>query len=136
MSSFLLYRDVPKVFARFQFNLYISYKTSFSKYYLEINSCPILIIILSRKAERYVVYSRKANSLMASLVKPRVTWFSFENIDMFVGHENCRTKTSFIYTVENIDHILYCFLFSNNYFYDLFIRFELKREITIKILMI
>jgi hypothetical protein len=23
--------------------------------------------------------------------------------DMFVGHENCRTKTSFIYTVENIE---------------------------------
>ena len=22
--------------------------------------------------------------------------------DIFVGHENCRTKTSFIYTVENI----------------------------------
>ena len=36
---------------------YISYTTSFSKYYLEINSRPILIIILSRKAERYVVYS-------------------------------------------------------------------------------
>jgi hypothetical protein len=34
---------------------------------------------------------------------PRVTWFSFENVDMFVGHENCRTKTSFIYTVENIE---------------------------------
>ena len=47
--------------------------------------------------------SRKANSLMASLVKPRVTWLSFENVDMFVGHENCRTKTSFIYTVENIE---------------------------------
>jgi hypothetical protein len=46
-----------KVFARFQFTLYISYKTSFSKYYLEINSRPILIIILSRKAERYVVHS-------------------------------------------------------------------------------
>ena len=29
----------------------------FSKYYLEINSRPILIIISSRKAERYVVYS-------------------------------------------------------------------------------
>ena len=50
-----------------------------------------------------VLHSRKANSLMASLVKPRVTWFSFENVDMFVGHENCRTKTSFIYTVENIE---------------------------------
>jgi hypothetical protein len=40
-------------------------------------------------------YSRKANSSMASLVKPRVTWFSFENVDMFIGDENCRTKTSF-----------------------------------------
>ena len=30
---------------------------SFSKYYLEINSRPILIIISSRKAERYIVYS-------------------------------------------------------------------------------
>ena len=29
----------------------------YSKYYLEINSRSILIIILSRKAERYVVYS-------------------------------------------------------------------------------
>jgi hypothetical protein len=40
---------------------------------------------------------------MASLVKPRVTWFSFENVDICVGHEYCRTKTSFIYTVENIE---------------------------------
>ena len=52
---------------------------------------------------RHYINSRKANSLMASLVKPRVTWFSFENVDIFVGHENCRTKTSFIYTVENIE---------------------------------
>ena len=43
--------------------------------------------------------------------------------------ENCRTKTSFIYTVENSET-------SNNYFHDLFIRFESKREIIIKILMI
>jgi hypothetical protein len=35
--------------------------------------------------------------------KPRVTWFSFENVDMFVGHENCRTNTLFIYTVKNIE---------------------------------
>jgi hypothetical protein len=52
-----MYRQWTKVFTRFQFTLYISYKTSFSKYYLEINSRPILIIILSRKSERYVVYS-------------------------------------------------------------------------------
>jgi hypothetical protein len=39
------------------FSIYFSYKTSFSKYYLEVNSCPISIIILSTKAERYVVYS-------------------------------------------------------------------------------
>ena len=52
-----IYRQWTKVFARFQFILYISYKTSFSKYYLEINSRLILIIILSRKAERYVVYN-------------------------------------------------------------------------------
>jgi hypothetical protein len=32
------YRQWTKVFARFQFTLYISYKTIFSKYYLEINS--------------------------------------------------------------------------------------------------
>jgi hypothetical protein len=58
---------------------------------------------VARNANDMVTYSRKANSLIASLVKPRVTWFSFENVDMFVGHENCRTKTSFIYTVENIE---------------------------------
>ena len=61
-------------------------------------------VMLRKQIKRKnVLYSRKANSLMASLVKPRVTWFSFENVDMFVGHENCRTKTSFIYTVENIE---------------------------------
>ena len=37
--------------------IYFMYNYSFSKYYLEINSRPILIIILSRKAERYVVDS-------------------------------------------------------------------------------
>jgi hypothetical protein len=40
---------------------------------------------------------------MASLVKPWVTWFYFENVDIFVGHEHCRTKTSFIYIVEIIE---------------------------------
>jgi hypothetical protein len=29
----------------------------FSRYYHEVNSCPILIIVLSTKAELYVVYS-------------------------------------------------------------------------------
>jgi hypothetical protein len=37
--------------------IYFIQNYSFSKYYLEINSRPILIIILSKKAERCVVYS-------------------------------------------------------------------------------
>ena len=37
--------------------IYFIQNYSFSKYYLEINSHPILIIILSRKAKRCVVYS-------------------------------------------------------------------------------
>ena len=41
-----VYRQWTKVFGRFQFSLYISYKTSFTKYYLEINSSLILIIVL------------------------------------------------------------------------------------------
>ena len=53
----LKYRQWSKVFGHFRFFLYISYKTSFLIYYLEVNSCPISIIILSTKAERYVVYS-------------------------------------------------------------------------------
>ena len=46
-----LHRQCTKVFA-YIFHI----KLQFSKYYLEINSRSILIIILSRKAERYVVY--------------------------------------------------------------------------------
>ena len=53
----LKYRQWSKVFGHFRFFLYISYKTSFLIYYLEVNSCPISIIMLSTKAERYVVYS-------------------------------------------------------------------------------
>ena len=53
----LKYRPWSKVFGHFRLFLYISYKTSFLIYYLEVNSCPISIIILSTKAERYVVYS-------------------------------------------------------------------------------
>ena len=41
-----VYRQWTKVFGRFQFSLYISYKTSFTKYYLEINSSLILIIVV------------------------------------------------------------------------------------------
>jgi hypothetical protein len=49
--------EVQTVFGHFRFFLYISYKTTvLKKYYLEVNSCPISIIILSVKAERYVVY--------------------------------------------------------------------------------
>jgi hypothetical protein len=55
-------------------------------------------------------YSRKANPSMASLVKPRVTWFYFENVDIFIGHQHCRTKTSFIYTVEIIETSYIVFL--------------------------
>jgi hypothetical protein len=50
--------------------------------------------------------------------------------------ENCRTKTSFIYTVENIETsyiVFFSAIITSN---DLFIRFELKREIIINILMI
>jgi hypothetical protein len=36
------------------YDKHISYKTIFSKYYLEVNSYPISIIILSTKAERCV----------------------------------------------------------------------------------
>jgi hypothetical protein len=79
-------------------------------------------------------YSRKANPWMASLVNPRVTWFYFENVDILLGHEHCRTKTSFIYTVEIIETSY--IVFSNNYFHDLFIRFVLKRQIIINFLMI
>ena len=52
----LKYRQWSRVFGRFRFFLYISYTTSFLIYYLEVNSWPISIIILSTKAERYVVY--------------------------------------------------------------------------------
>jgi hypothetical protein len=44
-----------KVFGHFEFSLFISNKTSFSKYYFEINSCPILIIFSSTETERYVL---------------------------------------------------------------------------------
>ena len=53
----LKYRQWSKVFGHFRIFLYISYKTSYLIYYLEVNSCPISIIMLSTKAERYVVYS-------------------------------------------------------------------------------
>ena len=53
----LKYRQWSKVFGHFRFFIYISYKTSFLIYNLEVNSCTISITILSRKAERYVVYS-------------------------------------------------------------------------------
>jgi hypothetical protein len=53
----LKYRQWSKVFGHFRIFLYISYKTSFLIYSLEVNSCPISIIMLSTKAERYVVYS-------------------------------------------------------------------------------
>ena len=53
----LKYRQWSKVFGHSRFFLYISYKISFLIYYLEVNSCPISIIILSTKAERYVDYS-------------------------------------------------------------------------------
>ena len=56
-----IYRQWTKLFARFQFTLYIS------KYYLEINSRLILIIILSRIAERYVVYSSNFEITFSSM---------------------------------------------------------------------
>jgi hypothetical protein len=52
-----MYKEWSKGFGHFRFVLNISYTTSVFKYYLEVNSCPISIIILSTKAERYVVYS-------------------------------------------------------------------------------
>ena len=85
-----------------------------SKAYLKIdmihNSNPSQKWLLSPGSTQVVYnlyttlwFSRKANPLMASLVKPWVMWFFFENVDIFVGHGHCRTKISFIYIVEIIE---------------------------------
>jgi hypothetical protein len=46
-------RQWSKVFGHFRFAVYISYKTSFLIYYLEVISWPISIIILSTKQKEH-----------------------------------------------------------------------------------
>ena len=70
------------------YNLIFTTKFNDSSILISIISYDYLHLSLADEHVGDVTISRKANSLMASLVKPRVTWFSFENVDIFVGHEN------------------------------------------------